>query len=59
MKNVSIGRLILFIGMLIVCIGLICNGFEIVSVTQFRIIVLVGVIAEIIAIIFILKKGEF
>ena len=59
MKNVSIGRLTLFIGTLILSIGLICNSFELVSVTLFRIIVLVGIITEIIALIFILKKSEF
>lgn len=59
MKNVSIGRLISFIGILILSIGLICNSFEFVSVTLFRMIVLVGIITEIIALIFILKKSEF
>jgi len=59
MKNISIGRLISFIGILILCIGLICNGFELLSITAFRIIVLVGIIAQVIALVFTLKKNEF
>lgn len=59
MKNISTGRLISFIGILILSIGLICNGFELVSITVFRIIVLVGIIMQVIALVFILKKNEF
>ena len=59
MKKISMGRLISLIGILIMSIGLICNGFEFISITTFRIIVLVGMITEVIALIFILKKGEF
>ncbi len=59
MKNISTGRLISFIGILTLSIGLICNGFELVSITVFRIIVLVGIIMQVIALVFILKKNEF
>lgn len=59
MKKISIGRLISFIGILVLSIGLICNAFEFVSITAFRIIVLVGIIMEVVALIFILKKSEF
>lgn len=59
MKNVAIGRLISSIGILLLSIGLICNGFELVSIAVFRIIVLVGIIAQAIALVFILKKNEF
>ena len=59
MKKIGIGRLISFIGILILSIGLICNGFELVSLAAFRIIVLVGIIMEAIALVFILKKSEF
>lgn len=59
MKNLSIGRLIGFIGILILSIGLICNAFEFISITAFRIIVLVGIIIEVVALVFILKRNEF
>ncbi|MBQ3140820.1 MAG: hypothetical protein IJC25_02525 [Clostridia bacterium] len=59
MKNVSIGRLISLLGILILSVGLICSGFELVSVTVFRIIVLVGIVTQAIALIVILKKKEF
>jgi len=59
MKKISIGRLISFIGILVLSIGLICNAFEFVSITAFRIIVLVGIIMEVVALFFILKKSEF
>ena len=59
MKKISIGRLISLIGTLVLSIGLICNAFEIVSITAFLIIVLVGIIMEVVALIFILKKSEF
>lgn len=58
MKNVAIGRLISSIGILLLSIGLICNGFELVSIAVFRIIVLVGIIAQAIALVFILKKND-
>ena len=59
MKNVRIGRLISLLGILILSVGLICSGFELVSVTVFRIIVLVGIVTQAIALIVILKKKEF
>lgn len=59
MKKASIGRIICSIGILILSIGLICNGFELVSVAVFRIIVLAGIIAEIAALVFALKRNEF
>ncbi len=59
MKKISIGRLISFIGILVLSIGLICNAFEFVPIPAFRIIVLVGIIMEVVALIFILKKSEF
>ena len=59
MKKISIGRLISLIGILVMSIGLICNAFELISIVAFRIIVLVGIIMEVVALIFILKKSEF
>jgi len=59
MRRIGIGRLISLIGILVLSIGLICNAFEIVSITAFRIIVLAGIIAEVAALILILKKNEF
>ena len=59
MRRIGIGRLTSLIGILVLSIGLICNAFEIVSITAFRIIVLAGIIAEVAALILILKKNEF
>jgi len=59
MKKIGIGRIFSLIGILVLSIGLICNAFEFVSFTAFRIIVLVGLITEVVALIFILKKSEF
>lgn len=59
MKKISIGQLISIIGTLFLCAGLICNGFELVSITVFRIIVAIGIIAQIVALFFILKKCEY
>ena len=59
MKEIRIGRLIALIGILVLSTGLICNAFEIISLTVFRIIVLAGIITEVIALVFTLKKSEF
>ena len=59
MKEIRIGRLIARIGILVLSTGLICNAFEIISLTVFRIIVLAGIITEVIALVFTLKKSEF
>ncbi len=58
-RKISIGQAISIIGILILCIGLICNSLEIVPDVVFRIIVLVGIITEAVAVFFILRKSEF
>jgi len=58
-RKVSIGQLISIIGTLILYVGLFCNGFELVSITVFRIIIAIGIIAQVVALFFILKKNEF
>ena len=55
----SVGRIISVVGMLILCIGLLCNSFGLISVTMFRFIVLVGIIVNLIALYVILKRKEF
>ena len=55
----SAGRIISVVGMLILCIGLLCNSFDLISVTMFRFIVLVGIIVNLIALYVILKRKEF
>ena len=55
----SVGRIFSFIGTLILCVGLICNGLEIISNSVFRLIVLVGIIVHLIALGIILKRKEF
>ena len=54
----SMGRIISVIGTLILCVGLICNGFEMISNGVFRLIVLAGIIVHLIAFGIILKRKE-
>ena len=58
-KKWSMGRIVSFIGILILCVGLLCNSFELISNTQFRVVVLVGTIVNLIALCIILKREEF
>ena len=58
-KRWSVGRIVSVIGILILCIGLLLNGFELISNTIFRVIVLVGIIVNLVALCIILKKEEF
>ena len=58
-RKKSVGQLISSIGTLILCAALLCNGFELISLTVFRIIVAVGIITNAVALFFILKKSEF
>ena len=58
-RKYSVGRIVSIIGILILCMGLLCNGFELISITMFRIIVLIGIIVNMIALYIILKKKEF
>lgn len=55
----SLGKLVSSIGTLILSVGLICNGFEIISNDVFRLIVLVGIIVHLIALGIIVKRNEF
>lgn len=55
----SLGKLVSFIGTLVLGVGLICNGFEIISINVFRLIVLIGIIVHLIALGIILKEKEF
>ena len=58
-RKASIGQFISIIGTLIMCVGLFGNGFELISITVFRIIIAIGIIAQVVALFFILKKNEF
>ena len=58
-RKYSVGRIVSIIGILILCMGLLCNGFELISITMFRIIVLIGIIVNMIALYIILKRKEF
>ena len=55
----SVGRVISVIGILVLCAGLLCNSFELISNVAFRVIVLVGIIIDLIALCIILKREEF
>lgn len=59
MKKTSIGRLLGFVGIIILSVGLLCNSFEVISIDIFRIITLIGIVVEIVALFFILKRKEF
>ena len=55
----SIGRIVSVIGILILCVGLLCNSFELISTAVFRVVVLVGIVVNLIALCIILKRDEF
>ena len=55
----SLGKLVSSIGTRVLGVGLICNGFEIISINVFRLIVLIGIIVHLIALGIILKEKEF
>ena len=59
-RKLSIGKLLSVIGILILCVGLLCSGFEIISAssTVFRIIIAIGIITQAVALVFIIKKNE-
>ena len=58
-RKISPGQLISLIGTFILCVGLALNGFEIVPVAVFRLIVALGIAAQAVALVFILKRNEF
>ena len=55
----SLGRIVSVVGILILGVGLLCNSFELISTTVFRIVVLVGIVVNLIALCIILKREEF
>lgn len=55
----SVGRIVSVIGILILCVGLLCNSFELISTAVFRVVVLVGIVVNLIALCIILKREEF
>ena len=55
----SAGRIVSVVGRLILCVGLLCNSFELISTAVFRVVVLVGIIVNLIALCIILKRDEF
>jgi hypothetical protein len=55
----SAGRIVSVVGILILCVGLLCNSFELISTAVFRVVVLVGIIVNLIALCIILKRDEF
>lgn len=57
-KN-SAARKLLFAGNFILCVGLLLNAFEVVSVSGFRIFVLIGIITDVSGIILAIRKNEF
>ena len=54
-NKISLARTISIIGTLILCIALVGNSFEVLSVTAFRIIIAFGIISLICSV----KKREF
>ena len=59
MRKRSIGQWLVLIGNLVLCIGLILNGFEVISLSVFRVFVLIGLVIFIAALIVIWKRSEF
>ncbi len=58
-RKYSVGRIVSVIGILILCMGLLCNSFELISTAVFRVVVLVGIIVNLVALCIILKRDEF
>ena len=58
-RRYGVGRIVSIIGILILCVGLLCNSFELISTAVFRVVVLVGIIVNLIALCIILKRDEF
>ncbi|MEE1250933.1 MAG: hypothetical protein UHU19_17140 [Lachnospiraceae bacterium] len=60
-KKFSIGKFISVIGILILCAGLFFSGIDFISTssTVFRIVIAIGIITEIVAIVFIFKNNKF
>ncbi len=58
-KELSLAQIISSIGILVLCVGLFCNAFELINVFIFRIITLIGIIIQIIALIIAFKRKEF
>lgn len=59
MKKIGIGRALSLTGILILAVGLVCNGFELLPAAGFRIVVLAGILVQAAALFLILKKSEF
>ena len=58
-RKLSPGHLLSLIGTLVICTGLLCNGFEMISNAVFRLFVLAGVIIHGAALAVILKRNQF
>ncbi len=58
-KKLSLARIISYIGILVLCAGLICNAFELINVFIFRITTLIGIIIQVIALIVDLNEKNF
>ena len=59
MRKRSIGQWLVLAGNLVICIDLLLNGFELISLTVFRAIILIAVVIDISALVVIWKKSEF
>ena len=55
----SIARLFSIAGTLILCAGLFCNAFGLISVFALRILVLIGIILHVAALFTIFRNNEF
>lgn len=53
------GRILSLTGILILAVGLICNGFELLPEAGFRAVVLAGILVQAAALVLILKRSEF
>ena len=58
-QRFSIGKILSLCGTGILTVALLCNGFELVSATVYRIIGGIGIAVELAALVFILKRNAF
>ena len=59
MRKRSVGQWLILAGNLVICINLILNAFELLSLMAFRIITAIAIIIDMVALIMIWKKSEF
>ena len=59
MKKRSVGQWLALAGNLVMCVGLLLNGLELLPLNGFRVFIGIGLAIDLIALILIFKRSEF